>query len=378
MSQHATWLQETTTDGDVPRLKEAEDVSAQPPPATPSDRASDPTRIVLPSYTDVAEEDVPAVPVGGDPLDASAFAPERMLRAEALIPTKGWRRVVFRLSGGHLNPGPSAHEQARAYLVAAAKTPIQGSRRIAVISRKGGVGKTTTTLMLGHTFATWRGDRVVALDGNPDAGSLGYRVRRETTATLTDLLNDAPQVLRYADIRAYTSQAPSRLEVVASDDDAQITQALGEDELADAIRLLDRHYNLILLDTGTGILDSATQGILRMTDQIVIVTVPSLDGARAASLTLDWLEHNGYAWLVRNAIAVMNQSRDDTLVDVERVEEHFQRRCRATVLMPYDPHLQAGAESDLNALAEPTRDAYLHLAAEVADGFRDPQRTPLL
>jgi putative peptide zinc metalloprotease protein len=224
--------------------------------------------------------------------------------------------------------------------------------------------------MLGHTFASTRGDRVVALDGNPDAGSLGYRVRRETTATLTDLLNDAPNISRYADIRAYTSQAPSRLEVVASDDDAQITHALGEDELADAIRLLDRHYNLILLDTGTGILDSATQGILRMTDQIVIVTVPSLDGARAASLTL--------GWLVRNAVAVMNQSRDDTLVDVERVEEHFQRRCRATVLMPYDPHLQAGAESDLNALAEPTRDAYLHLAAEVADGFRDPQRTPLL
>jgi MinD-like ATPase involved in chromosome partitioning or flagellar assembly len=74
----------------------------------------------------------------------------------------------------------------------------------------------------------------------------------------------------------------------------------------------------------------------------------------------------------------MNQSRDDTLVDVERVEEHFQRRCRATVLMPYDPHLQAGAESDLSALAEPTRDAYLHLAAEVADGFRDAPRSPLL
>ena len=49
------------------------------------------------------------------------------------------------------------------------KTPINGSRRIVVLSRKGGVGKTTTTLMLGHTFASWRGDRVVALDGNPEA-----------------------------------------------------------------------------------------------------------------------------------------------------------------------------------------------------------------
>ena len=73
--------------------------------------------------------------------------------------------------------------------------------------------------MLGHTFASLRGDRVVALDGNPDAGSLGYRVRKETAATVTDLLADEQEIIRYADIRSYTNQAPTRLEVVASDDD---------------------------------------------------------------------------------------------------------------------------------------------------------------
>ena len=127
---------------------------------------------------------------------------------------------------------------------------MAGCRSIAVISRKGGVGKTTTTLMLGHTFASLRGDRVVALDGNPDAGSLGYRVRRETAATVTNLLADEQEIIRYADIRSYTNQAPTRLEVVASDDDPRITTALGEEDYRRAIALLERHYNLILLDTG--------------------------------------------------------------------------------------------------------------------------------
>jgi putative peptide zinc metalloprotease protein len=54
--------------------------------------------------------------------------------------------------------------------------------------------------MLGHTFASLRGDRVVALDGNPDAGSLGYRVRKETVATVTNLLADEREIVRYADI----------------------------------------------------------------------------------------------------------------------------------------------------------------------------------
>jgi putative peptide zinc metalloprotease protein len=192
------------------------------------------------------------------------------------------------------------------WLIARAKGRVAGCRSIAVISRKGGVGKTTTTLMLGHTFASLRGDRVVALDGNPDAGSLGYRVRRETAATVTNLLADEQEIIRYADIRSYTNQASTRLEVVASDDDPRITTALGEEDYRRAIALLERHYNLILMDTGTGVLESATKGILQLADQIVVVMSPSLDSARTAASTLDWLNENGHPELVRNAVAVIN------------------------------------------------------------------------
>lgn len=104
----------------------------------------------------------------------------------------------------------SAAELRERELTARVKAPVSGCRRIAVVSRKGGVGKTTTTLMLGHTFASLRGDRVIALDGNPDAGSLGYRVRRETTNTIMSMLAHRDQIQRYADIRAYTNQAPTR------------------------------------------------------------------------------------------------------------------------------------------------------------------------
>lgn len=277
------------------------------------------------------------------------------------------RREVFRLF--RASHGLSRRRRRNAELVVRVGTPLESPRRIAVISRKGGVGKTTTTLMLGHVFSLCRTDRVVALDGNPDAGSLGYRVARDTSATLTDLLRDAPDLTRYADIRAYTSQAASRLEVIASDDDAMVTQAMGDEEYVHAIRLLERHYGLILLDTGTGILDSATQGILRTVDQIVVVVAPNLDGARAASLTLDWLERNGYDWLVRGAVAVVNQVLGRGAAYLRPIEEHFERRCRAIVALPWDRHLEEGAESDPAQLARRTRQAYLQLAAAVSEGF---------
>ena len=296
-----------------------------------------------------------------------------MLRPAPVPRAKGWRRAVQVATFGTYRPAPTAAQRAQAELLERIRTPVAGCRRIAVISRKGGVGKTTTTLMLGHALAQHRGDRVVALDGNPDAGSLGYRVARETDATITDLLERSGEITGYAQMRGFTSQSPSRLEVVASDDDPHISQAIGEDEYRETIELLERHYNLILLDTGTGILDSATQGILRMADQLVIVLAASLDSSRAAGLTLDWLESHGYSGLVGSSVAVINQARNRGLVEVLRVEDHFRARCRDVVRIPWDQRLEAGGEAALDELDPPTREAYLQLAASVADGFRPPQ-----
>jgi putative peptide zinc metalloprotease protein len=304
---------------------------------------------------------------------AADFTAERMLRDSTRAPAGGWRRAVFVVSGGIVHPGPSSAELRQRELVANVKTAISGCRKIAFISRKGGVGKTSTCLLTGHTFASYRGDRVVALDGNPDAGTLGHRIRRETTATVTRLLADAPRIERYADIRGYTSQAPTRLEVIAADDDPQITRAIGEEEFRCAIELLERHYNLVCLDTGTGVLESATRGILAAADQIVLVSAPSLDGARAASSTLDWLEENGYRHLVDGAVAVVNAVRPSGgLVDVNRIESHFASRCRAVLRVPWDPHLETGAEASLGQLRLETRQAYLELAAVVGAGFATP------
>ena len=298
---------------------------------------------------------------------------ERMLRPLREHPATGWRRTVSRVTAGLINVGPSIAELRDRELRARVKTPVSGCRRIAFVSRKGGVGKTSTCVLTGHAFALHRGDRVVCLDANPDAGTLGHRLRRENAATVTTLLSDAATIERYADIRAFTSQASSRLEVVAADDDPRVTEALGEEDYQRVIGLLERHYNLVLLDTGTGILDSATKGVLDAADQLVVVTLPTLDGTRAASLTLDWLEQNGYGELACQSVAVLNAVRPGpSALDHDRVEAHFRERCRACVRLPWDPHLDTGAEVDPQLLAPTTRDAYLVLAAELASAFSAP------
>ena len=69
----------------------------------------------------------------------------------------------------------------------------------------------------------------------------------------------------------------------------------------------------------------------------------------------------------------MVRSRSRSTVDLDRLQAHFESRCRAVVRIPYDPHLEEGAEVELEQLSQATQDAYLMLAATVADGFAWPR-----
>ncbi len=345
-------------------------MSGSDPVAHPPTAVASPPGLFASAVTSVPSTDPAPTPVAGPTRTAAELTERTLLRAQPRTARSGWRRSVFAVSGGHVNPGPSRRERREDELLGRVRTRIDGSRRIVVLSRKGGAGKTTTTLMLGHTFATHRGDRVVALDANPDAGSLGMRLPRETQYSATDLLAERAWVERYSQIRAFTSQDPvSRLEVVASDDDPRISLALGSQDYRHLVDTLDRHYNLVLVDTGTGILDDAIQGILTEADQLVVVMPPALDGGRVAAMTLDWLDQHGHGELVSRAVAVVNSVRGSGPLELDRLEEHFQARCASVHRIPWDPVLEAGAHSALGELRPETRAAYLELAAAVAEGF---------
>lgn len=306
----------------------------------------------------------------GQPGTAAEFRDAVMLPARTAEPRHGWRHTLYRATGGTLNLGPGPAEQRLAELEARLRTPIAGSRRVVVMSRKGGVGKTTITLALGSIFSELRGDRAIAVDANPDAGNLAHRVSVPNTRTVTDVLRDLDRIDRYATLRSYTSQAPeSRLEVLASDDDPRIGLALDRDDYHRLIELLDHYYNLILLDTGTGILDSANQGLLGEADQLVLVLRAGLDGGRAAALTLDWLDEHGYDPLVQRAVVVVNAVRGGVDAPIDAMVQHFERRCRRVVKVPWDPALEAGAQTRLSELGSATRQGLIEMAAAVADGF---------
>lgn len=298
------------------------------------------------------------------------LASAQLIRPVKRRPQSGWRKAVYLASGRLINPGESPEDRRKRELIMRVNQPLRGCYKIAMLSLKGGVGKTTMTTTLGSTFASLRGDRVIAVDANPDRGTLSQKIPMETTATVRHLLRDADRITRYSDIRAYTSQGPSRLEILASEQDPAVSEAFSEHDYRRTVDLLEHFYNIVLTDCGTGLMHSAMKGVLELADSLVLVSSGSVDGARSASATLDWLDAHGYGELVKRSVAVINSVRPRAgSVDLDKLEAHFAARVRAVCQIPFDPHLEEGAEIELDRLQEATRTKLLELGAAVADGF---------
>jgi MinD-like ATPase involved in chromosome partitioning or flagellar assembly len=338
------------------------DPAATPPPdwtaPTPPDGFP---RSVAPDRSATRYDDPPPY------LDLSTVA---LLGQAKRAPSQGWRKWLYLGTFKLINVGESPKVIRRNSLVAQVQRPLRGCYRIALLSLKGGVGKTTITATLGATLASIRGDRVVAVDANPDRGTLSQKVPLETPSTVRHLLRDAEGIEAYSDVRAYTSQGPSRLEVLASESDPAVSEAFSSEDYTRTLEVLERFYSVVLTDCGTGMLHSAMSAVLTKADVLVVISSGSVDGARSAAATLDWLDAHGHQDMVRNSIAVINAVRPRSgKVDLKKVVDHFARRCRAVRQVPFDPHLEEGAEISLERLKPETREALLDLAAVVAEGF---------
>lgn len=295
--------------------------------------------------------------------------PHQIVRPE---PEGAWQHFVYSISLRRINLGDGKRARARKELDRRIAAPLSGGARfVPVVSRKGGVGKTTVTTLLGMALADARDDRIIAVDANPDRGTLADRIARTSGKTVRDLVKVRSEVSGYNDISNIVARDETRLDVLASDADPRVSEALNDRDYHDIASLAAHYYSIVLTDTGTGIVHSVMGATLDLADQLVVVAGLSVDEARLASETLTWLETNGYAEHVRNAVVVLNTARPGTpLVRADELEGHFRTRVRNVVRIPYDPHIAAGSAISFRELQPATRLAARDLAASVVEGLR--------
>lgn len=284
------------------------------------------------------------------------------------VPTTGWQHVAYRLTGGLWNPGISHKQQQHLDMLSTIDTPVS-NHRIAVVGLKGGVGKTTNTVALGTVYAQQRRDQAIAIDANPDRGTLADRVGIEHNLTVKDLLNELDTIRGTNDLRRYTNQAPSRLEVIASERDPAKARAFLPEQYQTVLQVVQTFRQIVLTDTGTDLTNPVFPAILNLTDTLVVAASTERGGADLAWETLDRFDELGHTALVKGAVVAITRTQDGRQVDVGTLADAFRERCRDVVVIPHDTHLAAGRAFDWSELSKPTQQAHITLASAVADDF---------
>jgi len=312
--------------------------------------------------------------VSNTPEPANMLTADRLIdarRTKRVKPEGGLNALLYSATFHIVNRGDSPKVLARKAMEARVDKRFEGGARfIPVLTRKGGVGKTTITALLGMALSDIREDRIIAIDANPDRGTLSERVNKQTRSTVRDVVTLAPSINSFNDFTTMVSRDETRLDILASDTDPLLSEAFDENDYNVVADLAARFYSIVLTDCGTGIVHSVMRATLQRADSVVIVSGGSVDEARLASETLTWLEANGYQNLVKNAVVALNTATQGTnLVKLEEIEAHFKSRVREIVRIPYDPQLAAGSVINYRDLKPLTKASARELAALVVDGL---------
>ncbi|MFC0507374.1 chromosome partitioning protein [Micromonospora costi] len=339
---------------------------ASVPPAPPAQPYPPAVAAVPPGYPTADTPEPPAPPTAED------FARRRQVRPPDPVATIGVRAMANKI-GLRLPPG--RHEQELKRDIEMVRRNFGGLRQVTVVNPKGGAGKTVAILLLAMTFGQKRGGYVLAWDNNETQGTLGMRAQQDFhSRTVRDLLRDLGQFHgahgRVGDLSQYVrSQGEGMFDVLASDESATGGEMLTAAAFAELREVVSRFYKLIFVDTGNNVRAQNWQAAMDATDQLVVTMSARNDSAETAARMLDHLEQSGRQRLVRQAVTVVSMPPSRKEIDLPAIQEHFAARTRAVLLAPYERLIDSGEPIRYGALSSATREAWLKIAASVAEGL---------
>jgi MinD-like ATPase involved in chromosome partitioning or flagellar assembly len=270
-------------------------------------------------------------------------------------------------------PSPDPVDQAAAVL----RADLGGPRVFAFANPKGGVHKTTATVLGAATIGSVRGRGVLAWDDNELRGTLGLRAGSARHArTIRHLLHDLMEIeasdgyeLRDRLDDYLRHAADGSYDVLAGEEDPRFAQRLDPHTVRRVLELLCRTHDVVCVDTGNNVESPNWRTVIQSADQLVVTTVPREDAAFTADWMLDLLEEAGLGRIVKNAVTLLSCPTPGKSPLLDDLATHFGRRTRAVAVVPYDPQLENGSNIEYDMLSPVTKRAWMRATAMMLEPF---------
>lgn len=173
------------------------------------------------------------------------------------------------------------------------------SRVIAVVSPKGGLGKTTVAANLAVGLARIAPDSVVLVDGDVQFGDIGAVLALNPAHTLPDMVSGlAPRDTMV--LKTFLASHPSRFYVVCGSDSPADGDRITGDQFAHLIRQLSEVFRYVIIDTTPGLGEHALAALDMATDAVVLcsLAVPNLRALRKELTVLSSIGIDPATWHV--------------------------------------------------------------------------------
>ncbi len=300
-----------------------------------------------------------------DPLAGFEPVADRAARQYARRPALSLCARSFRALGNLFRHDPTPERMAAH--ARQVQAPVTTGRRIAVVSLRGGAGKTTVSAMMARTFAALRPEPVAAVDLDPALGSLGLRLGH------TGRSAPAPGADRLAaELAAMTTptveEVTSRMAVSGKDlfhTGPRVTgRPLGSAAATTLLSGLSRYFPVTVLDCPTGPESPDTAATLAHSHAVVFVVPATPAGVdEAAGYLRHWLD-DPFLSSVPVAAAVVSTDADGILDPLAQAAA-LSRVGVLSVALRHDRHLATGVGVSLPLARPENRLAVAELSGRV-------------
>ncbi|TPW78043.1 MinD/ParA family ATP-binding protein [Schumannella soli] len=356
------------------------ETDAPPPPFQPEivDEASefDEASAPEPAPVELEAESVEAAPEPVSVDLADLIGPEQVAPA-----AEGVRGLLGKV-GLRLQPSARelAHRAAAAQLEQHEATIRQATfpRAVGILvaNRKGGVGKTPTSVILGGVLASIRGGSVAILEVSDDPGTLTFRAEGTPTRGIGELVTDAGSIRSAGQLASYTAPQTSFASIIGT---TGPRPRLDRDAVTGTARVVDNYYGIRVMDSGNQPSSDAFEGALAVTDALVIPVLNSAEAVGEAIALIDHLRTLGghHADLADQAtILRLTDGRTENPALTENITTVLgQHRLTRIYEIPYDAHIAERGPITLAKLQATTRIAFVTATAAIIATLQNQQIT---
>ena len=222
------------------------------------------------------------------------------------------------------------------------KLGVTGSRLIAFVGAKGGVGASTLAQATAWGVSDILGQKTMLIDGAGGWSTTGVGMGFEPSTTLAEAARAAANKDEDS-IKRMLFRASDKLSVLASGGDVMLEAPLQPEQLEELLNMLMVTYPVIIADLSHAS-ENMVNAVISKASQIIVVSTPTLTSLRLArSLIQEIKEHRGGDDKGIEMIVNMQGMAAKNEVPKKDIEQAME--FKVSTMLPFDPGVFAALET---------------------------------